>query len=122
MVIHYVGDIHQPLHDSAEVDSRFPSGDQGGNFQKIPDTYETGVADLHAVWDSVIYSYPGYATLPMDKDTWEYFTAQSDKLENDHPIDQEKLAVTEFGDWAQESLTMAETLVYPGFVNGEVPS
>jgi len=32
MVIHYVGDIHQPLHAVAEVDHRFPEGDQGGNL------------------------------------------------------------------------------------------
>lgn len=87
MVIHYVGDIHQPLHDSAEVDHRFPSGDQGGNLQKIPDDLKEGVADLHAVWDSVIYGYSGYETLPMDKSTWDYYSAQSGRLESDYPVD-----------------------------------
>lgn len=27
LVIHYIGDIHQPLHGVAEVDHRFPAGD-----------------------------------------------------------------------------------------------
>ena len=63
MIIHYLGDIHQPLHAVAEVDSRFPEGDQGGNLQKIPMDKASGVDELHAVWDSVIYHYPGYETM-----------------------------------------------------------
>lgn len=31
LIIHYVGDIHQPLHAVSEVDHRFPTGDMGGN-------------------------------------------------------------------------------------------
>lgn len=27
LVIHYVGDMHQPLHAEAEVNSTYPSGD-----------------------------------------------------------------------------------------------
>lgn len=56
LIIHYLGDIHQPLHAVAEVDHRFPQGDRGGNLQKVPDDGKgDGVADLHAIWDSVIY-------------------------------------------------------------------
>lgn len=61
MIIHYVGDIHQPLHAVAEVDSTYPSGDQGGNKEYLPSI--CGASNLHAVWDSVAYNYCGYPTL-----------------------------------------------------------
>jgi hypothetical protein len=36
LLIHYIGDIHQPLHSVAEVDHRYPKGDMGGNAEKVP--------------------------------------------------------------------------------------
>ena len=33
----------------------------GGNLENLPDI--GGATNLHAAWDSVIYSYCGYATL-----------------------------------------------------------
>ncbi len=35
MMIHIVGDIHQPLHSAALFSDRFPTGDEGGNLFKI---------------------------------------------------------------------------------------
>ena len=32
LLIHFIGDIHQPLHAISRVDSRYPKGDAGGNF------------------------------------------------------------------------------------------
>ena len=58
MIIHYVGDVHQPLHSAALVDSKYPSGDRGGNSESIPS--KDGVGNLHAVWDSVLYTWTGY--------------------------------------------------------------
>ena len=75
LVIHYTGDIHQPLHNTALVDHNYPSGDEGGNLENIPDKETpTGVNELHALWDSVIYDYPGYPDLPFDKHEWNSFT------------------------------------------------
>ena len=61
LVIHYIGDIHQPLHSSALVDSKYPKGDAGGNFEHIPAMGT--VSNLHAVWDSVFNTYTGFPTL-----------------------------------------------------------
>ena len=121
MIIHYVGDLHQPLHGTSEVDHSFPKGDFGGNLHKLPSDLDTGVGDLHAVWDSVIYELPGYETLPMDSDTWDFYTNLNLRLEKDHPIDPEKEKITSFADWANESLAMSEELVYPAFVEHVKP-
>ena len=70
------------------------------------------------MWDSVIYDYIGYETLPMNKEEWDFYSAQSEKLQVHYPVDKDKLKITGFSDWAKESLDLAETLVYPDFVEG----
>lgn len=66
LIIHYSGDIHQPLHTVALVNDKYPAGDQGGNLEKVLPV-EMGIDNFHDVWDSVGYDYPGYATLPLTK-------------------------------------------------------
>ncbi len=61
MLIHYVGDVHQPEHSTALVNSEFPNGDRGGNSEKIPS--KDGVNNLHFVWDSAVYEYTGNPAL-----------------------------------------------------------
>ena len=55
LLIHYLGDIHQPLHALSRVNSEFPAGDRGGNSFPLPTHYSA--KELHAVWDSVIYEF-----------------------------------------------------------------
>ena len=57
MLVHYVGDIHQPEHTTALVDSKYPTGDRGGNSETVPSVQ--GASNLHAIWDSAIYAFPG---------------------------------------------------------------
>ncbi len=47
-VLHFVGDIHQPLHCINQFSKDFPNGDLGGNRFKIPLSY---AKNLHALWD-----------------------------------------------------------------------
>jgi hypothetical protein len=53
LLIHYVGDYHQPLHCMNRVDDDYPTGDAGGNDFALPNHYD--VDELHALWDTVIY-------------------------------------------------------------------
>lgn len=50
MLIHIVGDIHQPLHIATMYSQLFPSGDEGGNLYNI--AYDSNISELHALWDS----------------------------------------------------------------------
>lgn len=61
LLIHYLGDIHQPLHATARVDHEYPKGDEGGNFFHLPS--KEGAKNLHSVWDSVVYLYTGTPSL-----------------------------------------------------------
>lgn len=55
-VIHFVGDIHQPLHATALENDALPQGDAGGNRYPIgvaPEfaTMERAPKNLHSLWD-----------------------------------------------------------------------
>lgn len=55
LLIHYLGDIHQPLHCLSRVDQNYPVGDKGGNDFKLPNHYDAN--NLHSLWDSVVYEF-----------------------------------------------------------------
>src|SRR5919205_333788 len=53
-IIHFVGDIHQPLHCSTRVDSGHTQGDRGGNefFVSVAGTNgKVNKVKLHSYWD-----------------------------------------------------------------------
>jgi len=59
-IIHIIGDLHQPLHCSTDIDLTKPNdrGDGGGNGKIVEwlgqQTYTYGNWNLHAVWDEGI--------------------------------------------------------------------
>jgi len=112
LIIHYVGDIHQPLHTVSEVDSTYKSGDRGGNSETLPT--KDGVSNLHGVWDSVAYSYTGYPTLPLSSSDWTWYGTESATMAKSYPTSSSELHDGNFNLWAQEGLALAKTTVYPG--------
>jgi len=78
LLIHYVGDIHQPLHATSRVDKEYPKGDFGGNTVHLP--AKDGVTNLHALWDSVGYEFSGYAKLPFTDAAWTLNGQRADAL------------------------------------------
>ena len=51
--MHFLGDIHQPLHCVAHCDSHSPKGDAGGNLFYVDNgNYSANVKNLHSFWDS----------------------------------------------------------------------
>lgn len=112
LVIHYVGDLHQPLHATALVNDTYPSGDRGGNDEHIPS--KDGASNLHAVWDSLMYEYSGYANLPMSSSTWSYYTTETQSIASAYPINKNNLKEGDFQAWADESLALSKSNVYPG--------
>ena len=83
LLIHYSGDIGQPLHDTSRVDHEYPSGDRGGNSFPLP-TQDT-VSNLHSLYDSVFYEFGGYPSLPMNDSLWNQFGSYSSNLLSKYP-------------------------------------
>jgi len=111
LIIHYTGDIHQPLHGTARVDNDYPNGDRGGNSFPLPSL--ENAKNLHAAWDSVLYEFTGYETLPFSESDWA--------LNGDHAKTlMERYPESTLGDvttlsptlWAQESFEISESFVY----------
>ena len=53
LLMHYIGDVHQPLHVTELYNEKFRTGDLGGNLVKLNEKY--GTTNLHQAWDSVLY-------------------------------------------------------------------
>jgi len=91
MLVHFVGDMHQPLHASELWSNEFPDGDQGGNLFKI--TYAEDVPDagklaqynqMHLLFDACGGLYTGYAE---DADFNANLRKNTDELMRDFPIE-----------------------------------
>jgi len=123
LIIHFVGDIHQPLHCAARVDHTHPTGDQGGNLVTInvPGTGGTHSTNLHSYWDGGIGTFPktgpapGYRPPPLS----QIPAAAATAMKNNPPTDPAlKLNdPTNFKRWANESFALAKSAVYPGITN-----
>jgi hypothetical protein len=125
-IIHFVGDIHQPLHCSTRVDKDHTDGDRGGNgFDvRVPD--ENGKmkkSNLHSYWDSGLGSFPkggpNFSPPPLNKIPAAASVAMhgnpdtSPFLHLDNP--------TDFAGWAKESSTLAQSKAYAGLSPGGTP-
>jgi len=53
-IFHLVGDIHQPLHGAALVNTHFTGGDHGGNFICVHAASQPNTDNLHSFWDNVL--------------------------------------------------------------------
>ena len=119
LIIHYVGDLVQPLHCETRYDSEFPTGDKGGNF--YPLQYHYDVDELHALWDKILYD--GYHNIarPFTEDTWTSFQTDVDSVMSTYAYavaDASVYETIDFDAMSQESFLIAETL-YDGLVEDE---
>jgi hypothetical protein len=122
LMIHYVGDIHQPLHGTSRVDDTFPEGDRGGNSFKL--AARDGAKNLHAVWDAVIYTQEGYPVLPMPDADWETLGQTAAKLVEEHPLVKKGSDVTSLDPhvWAMDSFKISEDFLYDGITQDQLLS
>jgi hypothetical protein len=122
LIIHFVGDIHQPLHCSTRVDSAHPEGDRGGNLVSIK--VGTKKTNLHSYWDGGIGSFPptgpNFAPPPLSKIGPAVTTAIQG-----NPATNPKIKLNDpfnFSAWADESFALAQSTAYKGMTSGAKPS
>jgi hypothetical protein len=123
-IIHFVGDIHQPLHCATRVDSAHPTGDQGGNGVMLHVGGKS--VKLHSYWDGGINSFPkggpGPTFAPPALGTIGPAAAQAmaDNPDTDPGLKLDDPTLFEV--WAQESFDLAKSTAYDGMQNGVTPS
>jgi hypothetical protein len=107
-LLHFVGDVHQPLHASTHVDADTGKEDFGGNCVGILHGNATVPVRLHAYWDTNLVQ----KALGRDVDE------AADKVT---PLltraNVEKWSGGTTSDWAKESFEIAKTKVYAGAID-----
>lgn len=121
-IIHFVGDIHQPLHGATRVDRTHREGDEGGNLLKIK--VAGNKVKLHGYWDGGIGTFPktrpGFVPPPLS----EIPPAVAKALVGNPDTDPELKLDDPFNydAWADESFELAKTVAYKGMKNGVTPT
>lgn len=125
-LIHFVGDIHQPLHATACDSDEHPKGDKGGNDFRIiaPDEFK-GMSrpprNLHSFWDFGGGLFRGESR-PLKPDSRARVEAQASLLVKSYPA-RSLAGVRDMKplDWAQESFRASKQVVY-GLPENTVPN
>lgn len=110
LLIHYIGDIHQPFHAESLYSSTFPDGDKGGNLFTLPSHYASD--ELHAVWDQQMYSEHNHISRPINQSAWDAFQPRVITLMQNgasavvNPSDYKNINVD---DWALETYKIGIT-------------
>jgi len=119
LLIHYIGDLHQPLHATSRMTEAHPDGDLGGNLFKLDKHGEFD--ELHAVWDAMVFWHDNDFPEPLSEEHWKEMGEISSYLRTEYPKESENW----YGkpeDWATESHEIAVEFVYPEVQEGSWPS
>ena len=122
-LIHFVGDIHQPLHCSSRVSKALKTGDGGGNLTKL-----ASGQNLHSYWDGGLGTFlkegppPTFKVPPptladVDAAAKKIAAANLDTATGLNLNDP-----TNFDLWVKESSRLAQDFAYKGITNGSSPS
>lgn len=112
---HLTGDLHQPLHATAQITRFSPEGDRGGNG------FPLNIDDLHGFWDAAV-----------SRSYWRWFWESdesygqriAERIEALHPRSEfpDDLETADFEGWAQDSFAIAKAEVYaPQLERGKRP-
>jgi len=126
-IIHFVGDIHQPLHCTTRVTQESPDGDRGGNGFMLQVKNPNGKVQkvkLHSYWDGGIGSFPkagpNFAPPPLSqigpaaKSITAEFPDTDAGWKAGGPFDYEG--------WAKESSELAQSVAYHDLDPNSQPS
>lgn len=115
-VLHLIGDLHQPLHAVALIASKDtfgpqemppPHGDEGANRLAIRiHSSNHNAIELHSYWDALLVEDRPYPEVRTTVLSW------LDKTEFGRGAFDSELKKKETLAWAEESLSLAKTVVY----------
>lgn len=117
-LLHFVGDIHQPLHCVAAISSVTPNGDAGGNGFGITGNW----SNLHALWDEGGGYLSDFIARPLTSTGQAILSNKVVAIETSYPYSPNPGTVPDPTTWAQEGLAAAQNVVYAGIVRSNTPS
>ncbi|KPA83167.1 putative P1/s1 nuclease3'-nucleotidase/nuclease [Leptomonas pyrrhocoris] len=115
-LVHFIGDLHQPLHAAAMYSHKFPHGDRGGNAIEVK--VKGAAVKLHALWDDICdVPAPHYRRPLSDTDTFA-LAATADRLEDTYKFPSSLRTLPDPQVMADESHEFAVNSSYDGVVPG----
>lgn len=121
-LVHFFGDIHQPLHDTTLFSYYFPNSDYGGNSFKI--VYDANINQLHKLWDSAIGMLETDLPRPLSTSSWEtldqlaqWYTGNYTRDDLSYELQSKSLT-----SWTLDAYMLAIDYVYNGIEVGQTPS
>lgn len=118
-LLHIIGDIHQPLHaitlySKTLYDGKLEGGDLFGLNIPVNDVFNTGVKDLHNLWDSVHGEYAGLLKFPLERNDINLIERAARKIIKKHPESQfgNEAKNLDIKAWIGESYTLAVQYAY----------
>jgi len=118
LLIHFVADVHQPLHSITYCNSQFPNGDLGGNSFII--NVDGRQSNLHSFWDNGGGLYSAKYDRPLSEEDTQALISTANNIMTSHPpsyFGETMISNTNFSQWTQESYDLAVTYAY---LNGQL--
>ena len=119
-LLHFVGDIEQPLHCSTAVSASSPGGDAGGNGFSITGDW----SNLHSLWDAGGGYLTNSIARPLTAGGQSVLNAKVAAIETDYPYNYTNNVGTipDPLTWALEGWSLAQTISYVGITRNTSPS
>jgi hypothetical protein len=111
-ILHFVGDVHQPLHAATYFSQDFPVGDRGGNSWNVSGFNWT--SELHALWDGGLGQWYGDLPRPLNATGAAWVSGFTGRLAAEWPVSSLGPEIANFNvtAWAQESNDLAVSVAY----------
>lgn len=123
-LIHFVGDVHQPMHNIARDTDTFPSGDRGGNDFPVvsPPNLKPEPRNLHFLWDIGAGLFPSVKR-PLTGEGQATIQSIADAVTTQFPHTSfPSLSVMDPAKWSEEGVALAKTAAYADLTPGSVPT
>ena len=119
ILIHMVGDIHQPLHCTSLYNSQFPKGDRGGNSFKIKhERYDS----LHSLFDAAFGLGERQPERPVSDEDRRLVDQLATFLKGEYPREAfPQTGEKNIAHWRDESHEIAVRFAYTGITPNERP-
>lgn len=115
-LIHFYGDIHQPLHATELFSSTYPTGDRGGNLQDV--TVDGTATKLHFVWDAICWQFPTDINRPLSSSDYQTIVNYANYLQQTYTFSSSQMKEWNSTVFALESYNDAVNTAYPGTYSG----
>jgi hypothetical protein len=118
-LLHFVGDIHQPLHCSTELTAEDTNGDAGGNTFFLTNA---AWSNLHSLWDSGGGWLTNSASRPLSGLNQSRLDAKIAAAEAIYPYVRNTGSIPNPMSWALEGRNLSMNVAYIGVTQNTTPS